>query len=55
MSESGNNIVKSQCLGSILLEPALGPHISEREVYVEFIYLSIYPPIASKKEQGGNR
>lgn len=34
-----NNIVKSQCLGSILLfrvalgTPTLGPNISEKEVY----------------------
>jgi len=53
-----NHVMKSQCRGSIILLKAPGlqePHVSEREVYVQLIYLTIYPSIASKEKQGGNR
>ena len=34
--------------------PRLGPQASEREVYVQFIYLSTYTSIASKGKPRGN-
>ena len=33
--------------------PMLGPQLSEIELYVQFIYLSIYLFIASMEKQGG--
>ena len=56
-----NTISGSQCLKSILSfftlasgTPMLGPLSPGRIVYAQFIYLSIYPPIASKGKQGRN-
>ena len=52
-----SNILKSESLGLILLftvapgTPTLSLRLSEREVYGRFIYLSIYPSIASKVTQ----
>jgi len=57
IDDQNNIILKSQCLRLILLfivAPGIstpGPEVSERELYVQFIYLSIYPSIAINGKQ----
>jgi len=59
IDDHNNIILRSQCLGSILLStvapgtPTLCPQVSERELYGRFIYLSIYPSIASEGNKEG--
>jgi len=57
----GDNIIGPQCLGSIRSGAGPGAHkvhkvpAYRREVYVEFVYLPIYPYITSEENERGNR